>query len=273
MNRLVFDSDMPKICVPIVGQTETDIIKAGKELSSSIADLIEWRVDFFSGITDGELMKSALHQLRAVLGNKPLLFTLRTVSEGGELSVSFEEYAAVLRQAAKTGDVDYMDVEMFWGYRTEGKSSIFNDNCNIKSPETLAEEHCHNPVRDLVQELKQKVDVIGSYHDFEKTPCGDEITKRLLVMKYLGADIPKIAVMPQTKQDVLELMTATFRAKEAVPDTPVISMSMGALGSVSRVAGANFGSAVTFGCHGRASAPGQIPMEELHGILCKLSVS
>lgn len=272
MSRLVFDSDMPKICVPIVGQSQEEIIKIAKELKDSVADLIEWRMDFFSAIADSRSLENLLHELRETLGDKPLLSTLRTASEGGELPLSFEEYAAILRRVVNTKCVDYVDVEMFWGYRTEGCATAFYDNGQIKSPETIAEESCHNPVRNLVQEMKQKAAVIGSYHDFEKTPCGNEITKRLLVMKHLGVDIPKIAVMPQSRQDVLNLMTATLKAKEAMPDTPVISMSMGGLGAVSRVAGACFGSAVTFGCHGKASAPGQIPMEELRSILQSLRI-
>ncbi|MCH5266972.1 MAG: type I 3-dehydroquinate dehydratase [Lachnospiraceae bacterium] len=272
MNRLVFDSDMPKICVPIVGQTEAEIIKVAKELRKSIADLIEWRADFFQGISDVGLVKGLLRKLREALGDKRLLFTLRTASEGGEISPSFEEYAEILRHAVNTECVDYVDVEMFWGYRTQDAPSAFYDNCAIKLPEDIAKEPCHISVRNLVQELKGKADVIGSYHDFAKTPHGEEITKRLLVMKNMGASITKIAVMPQSKKDVLQLMTATLHAKEAMPDTPVISMSMGALGAVSRVAGANFGSAVTFGCCGETSAPGQIPVEELYDIMEKLRI-
>lgn len=272
MSHLVFESDMPKICVPIVGQTEMDIVKAGEELKNSIVDLIEWRGDFFSGITDGEQLKKILLQLRKVLGNKPLLFTLRTAFEGGEISLSFDEYADILKSAAKTGCIDYIDVEIFWGYREKNRNSDYYDLDKINFPKEIAEDSCHSPVRNLLQELQPKVEVIGSYHDFAKTPSVEEITSRLCVMKHLGASIPKIAVMPQTKKDVLNLMAATLQAKEALPDTPMISMSMGALGAVSRVAGANFGSAVTFGCYGKASAPGQIPIEQLHSILENLTI-
>ena len=40
-------------------------------------------------------------------------------------------------------------------------------------------------------------------------------------------------------------------------------MAMGNLGSISRIAGENFGSSVTFATIGAASAPGQFPIEEL----------
>ena len=48
---------------------------------------------------------------------------------------------------------------------------------------------------------------------------------------------------------------------------PVITMSMGDYGKVSRVAGKSFGSAMTFGCLGKASAPGQINVDDLRAIL------
>lgn len=264
VSRLVFDSDMPKICVPLVCQTEGDIVCAGKELAVCAADLIEWRADFFPALTDNETLKRVLRRLRESLDDMPLLFTIRTVCEGGEIALSFEEYAAILRSVAETGLVDYIDVEMFWGYRDNGNQTAFPGGC---IPQEAAADSCHDAVRNLVQDLREQVDVIGSYHDFGKTPPSAEITGRLLVMERLGASIPKMAVMPHTRQDVLDLMCATLRAKEALPDTPLITMSMGKLGAISRVAGASFGSAVTFGCQGRASAPGQIAVEQLRDML------
>lgn len=264
MGRLVFDSELPKICVPLVCQTEEEIVCVGKELAVCAADLIEWRADFYNTLTDAGAVQRVLRRLREVLGEKPLLFTIRTACEGGEIELSFEEYAAILRDVAVTGFVDYIDVEMFWGYRDNGNQAAFPDTC---TPQEAADDSCHDAVRDLVQDLREQVDVIGSYHDFEKTPPSVEITGRLLVMEKLGASIPKMAVMPHTRQDVLDLMCATLRAKEALPDTPLITMSMGALGAISRVAGSCFGSAVTFGCQGKASAPGQIELEQLQNML------
>ncbi len=85
-------------------------------------------------------------------------------------------------------------------------------------------------------------------------------------MQELGADIAKIAVMPESTQDVEVLMdaTATFTKYASVP---AIAMSMGELGLASRTTGERFGSAVTFGTAGKASAPGQLPATELKEIL------
>ena len=105
--------------------------------------------------------------------------------------------------------------------------------------------------------------VILSNHDFQKTPEKDEIIRRLRSMQELGGDVCKIAVMPNSRMDVLTLMEATLEMKEKWADRPLITMSMSGEGSISRLAGEFFGSALTFGTVGKASAPGQIPAPEL----------
>ena len=73
--------------------------------------------------------------------------------------------------------------------------------------------------------------------------------------------------MPEKKADVFTLMSATDDFVAENGNMSVITMSMGEAGKVSRVAGKSFGSAVTFGCLGKASAPGQINVDDLKFIL------
>jgi len=111
------------------------------------------------------------------------------------------------------------------------------------------------------------VAVVASNHDFDATPPKDEIVARLREMQELGADICKIAVMPRSTADVLTLLDATRTMHEDHADRPLITMSMGGLGVVSRIAGQVFGSAATFGMVGTASAPGQVDAGELRSAL------
>ena len=108
-----------------------------------------------------------------------------------------------------------------------------------------------------------EVKVVGSNHDFQATPSREEIIRRLVFMQELGVDIPKIAVMPQNKQDVLVLLSATEEMVREHDATPVVTMSMGPKGVISRIAGKVFGSAITFGTVGKASAPGQLEVSDL----------
>ena len=86
-------------------------------------------------------------------------------------------------------------------------------------------------------------------------------------MQQAGADLPKLAVMPRCRTDVLELLAATAEMADQHPETPVITMSMGTLGAVSRLAGEAFGSAMTFANPGQASAPGQVSLDIVNEVL------
>jgi 3-dehydroquinate dehydratase-1 len=117
--------------------------------------------------------------------------------------------------------------------------------------------------RPLITALQQEgVTVIASSHDFAKTDDRDTLLARFHRMDESGADILKMAVMPQTFENVADIMQVTSEMREET-EKPLISMSMGSLGSISRIAGENFGSAVTFATVGAASAPGQFPIREL----------
>ena len=71
---------------------------------------------------------------------------------------------------------------------------------------------------------------------------------------------------------VLELLAATAEMTDLHPETPVITMSMGALGGVSRLCGEAFGSAMTFANPGTASAPGQVPLDVVNAVLDSLAL-
>ena len=236
---------IPKICVPILGGTKESILKQAKELDTDAADFVEWRVDWFEEAADLERVKEILSDLRGVLQDMPLLFTFRTAKEGGKRSIGILEYAALNQTAAKTGDVDFIDVEAF----LDGKEEVEN---------IIKKAHEYG------------VKVIASNHDFKHTPKKEEIIRRLCQMQELGADIVKIAVMPKEKTDVFTLLSATDEMYTKYADRPIITMSMSQLGVMSRLCGEQFGSAVTFGCAGQASAPGQLTAAQLKTILSVL---
>lgn len=105
--------------------------------------------------------------------------------------------------------------------------------------------------------------VIGSHHRFDLTPSRQNMIWLLKTMEENGADIIKLAVMPRTEEDVRNLIEATNEAVCKELSHPAATMSMGNLGMSSRITGEKFGSSITFGCVGNASAPGQIPLETL----------
>ena len=232
---------VPKICVPIVGKTKEEILAAARSFENVALDVVEWRVDWFEGVFDFAQVEDVLKDLRPALGETPILFTFRTSKEGGEKAIEADAYAELNKKAAATGLVDLVDVEAFIGDTYVEKVVKTSHECGVK--------------------------VIASNHDFRKTPPKAELISRMRKMQELGADIPKIAVMPQSTEDVLTLLSATEEMRRCYADRPVITMSMAGTGVVSRMCGEVFGSALTFGAAGKVSAPGQIDVEELRTVL------
>ena len=241
VRNIEIGAGIPKICVPIVGVTREEILAAAETIKSTKADVVEWRVDWYEDIFDFAKTEETMKALREVLGETPILFTFRTSKEGGEKSIETETYVELNQNAAKTGLVDLVDVEAFTG---------------------------DDAVKAVVETAHANgVKVIASNHDFHKTPAKDEIVSRLRKMQELGADIPKIAVMPQNKKDVLTLLSATEEMASEYEDRPIITMSMSGTGVISRLCGEVFGSALTFGAVGKVSAPGQMGIEDLTTVL------
>ena len=112
---LKIGSGTPKICVPIVGKTSSEIMDAARALSEVKHDLVEWRVDWFENSTSSIDLLSVLTGLRNILEDTPLLFTFRTSAEGGETEIDKETYFKVNLNAIETGLIDLIDVELFMG--------------------------------------------------------------------------------------------------------------------------------------------------------------
>jgi 3-dehydroquinate dehydratase I len=241
IKNVVIGDGIPKICAPIVAKNKKEIIEEALSLANTNVDVVEWRVDWFEDVENIEKVKDVLKDLVPALNNTPLLFTFRTSKEGGEREINTKAYAELNKAIASTGLVDMVDVEAFTG------DEVVKD--------IIAGAHAVG------------VKVVASNHDFGKTPSKDDIIYRLRKMQDFGADIPKIAVMPNSVADVITLLDATRIMKEEYANRPIITMSMAGKGVISRLAGELFGSALTFGAAKKASAPGQINIEDLHGVL------
>ncbi|EOH6102462.1 type I 3-dehydroquinate dehydratase [Acinetobacter baumannii] len=230
-----------KTIVPITAKTKEQALAQAQVIANTAdADLAEFRIDLLSFASDTKQVIALGHELKKILGNKPMIATIRTKNEGGQLEISDADYGKTYQAYLKKPFMDWLDVEMF---------------------------HDQKVVSEIVQKAHQKkVLVVMSNHDFQKTPSQDEIEKRLLKQDQMGADVLKIAVMPKSKQDVFTLMNATLKVSQQTTK-PLLTMSMGQLGTISRVATANMGGSYSFGMIGQASAPGQIDVTKLKQIL------
>lgn len=173
---LVIGTGAPKIIVSLMAKDIASVKSEALAYREADFDILEWRVDHYADLSNVESVMAAAKILRETMPEKPLLFTFRSAKEGGEQAISTEAYIALNRAAIDSGLVDMIDLELFTG--------------DDQVKETVAYAHAHD------------VKVVMSNHDFHKTPEAEEIIARLRKMQSFDADIPKIALMPQSPDDL-----------------------------------------------------------------------
>jgi 3-dehydroquinate dehydratase-1 len=239
IRNTAFGGAKPLFCVPLVAKTRDDLAEQARTSQAVSPDLVEWRADHFGSLT-AEAMNDGMRLLREILGDTPLIYTLRIDKEGGAKAMPQEERAALIEAVLRSDYVDIVDVELCNG-------PAFLDR-------VIATAHAH------------KARVILSFHNFESTPSEAAILETIAAMQRQNADIAKVACMPREGGDVLRLLSATLTARRMFPALPLCTMSMAALGGLSRVAGFLYGSDMAFAVGQTASAPGQIPMADARAL-------
>ncbi len=232
--------DTPLICTPLVGRSHDAVLGEAATVVAKKPDSIEWRVDYFAEIGTTAAVLATARALREAVGELPVIFTRRSTREGGEpIPIDDDEVVRLYDAVAASRLVDFIDFEMG------------NDPEHIRRVRESTRAHSNR--------------LILSYHNFGYTPGFDFLVQRFLEAERLGADVAKVAVMPRDRRDVLTLLAATAEADDK-GSIPLISMSMGPLGSVTRMVGGVFGSSLSFAVGDTASAPGQIPIADLAAV-------
>ena len=232
---LEYGGSRPLFCVPLIPVDCAALEDQATVAAQLQPDLIEWRADYFREATAEALVRAA-GVLRRVAGDVAIIFTLRVRQEGGAQEQSQATRRELIEAVLRTRTIDILDLEL-------ANEAPFLDE-----------------VMPLARDCGARV--LLAMHNFAETPANDVLRGQIRAMRERGADIAKIAVMPQTPHDVLRLLQVTAAARSEWPDLPLATMSMGALGSVTRVAGFLYGSDMAFAVGKTASAPGQIPIQD-----------
>ena len=205
------------------------VVRAGREAG---VDCFEWRADSYPDLRDTDGMVQMGRALASAVPRNPLIFTFRSIGQGGCADMPGEDYVLLNRAIIEAGAADIVDIESRLG---------------------------DDAVRSLADFAKGNgVAVIVSHHDFEGTPPRDRMIAQLVRLQDLGADIPKLAVMAHNAADTLELLAATEEMSRVHARGPVLTMAMGCAGIITRLVGEEFGSALTFCALDEVSAPGQV---------------
>jgi 3-dehydroquinate dehydratase-1 len=168
-------------------------------------------------------LPAAGQQVKAKFTEQELIFTYRT-EDKAEKNISDTAYADLITQFA--GQFDYIDVEKF-----------------------------------SFPEIELPDNAIFSYHDFKRIP--DNLADILSDMTAAAPRLVKFAGLPRNQADVLRLMSETLALSEKYENQTFVTMAMGKLGKITRIASDSFGSRWTFAAVDTASAPGQLSLSDL----------
>ncbi len=232
---------VPLVCTPLVGRTAHAIGAELEAIAPKRPDVLEWRVDYFQEIGNAARVIEVGRMVREMAHGIPILFTRRSSLEGGEkIAITEDELLTVYEAMCASGCIDLIDYEL------------------ANPPENLRRVRAASRAHDVA--------LVASYHNFQATPPRDELVAKFVQAEREGADVAKVAVMPKSLDDVLVLLDATLQGSRQVR-LPLITMAMGPLGSLTRMVGGVFGSALTFAVGHSSSAPGQVPVDELRTVL------
>jgi 3-dehydroquinate dehydratase-1 len=235
--RPIAGGRLPLVCAPLVARAPGALLEEAAAVAARHPDLVEWRADLFEPIASADEVVEVARAIRAAVGEAPLIFTLRSAREGGNpVPIPPEQVVELYESVCSTGAADLVDFEL--GNAAESVRRV----------------------RDASR--RGGVKLILSHHDFDRTPASGAIHEKFMEAQRMGADVAKVAVMPRSLDDVLTLLAATLHADRQT-SIPLVGVSMGACGSLSRACGWMFGSAITYAVGQGSSAPGQMPVDDL----------
>ncbi|AKB23527.1 3-dehydroquinate dehydratase I [Methanosarcina sp. MTP4] len=234
-----FDLEKKAAVVAVINDSLSPL-ESSRKAAEMGADVLEIRLDLL-GIRDSGLAVEITGKIKAENG-LPLILTNRSSAEGGKWEGSEKERIEILK-------------ELLTSFSREGGV----DTADAVDIELSAGEKERSELISTAK--KQGKTVIVSFHDFSKTPSFQEMEKIIEEAFRAGADIAKLAVMPGSLQDILDLLRLTLNAREA--RRPVCTIAMGKLGKHTRVIAPLYGSVLSYASVESSAAPGQLQANEV----------
>lgn len=195
-------------------------------IKSLFVDILEIRVDQFKK-TDPVYVKDVIKKRKKI--GVSLILTIRSKEEGGQRDIS-----------------------------NKLKLKIFEENISLVNAVDI---ELKSPILSKVVKIarKNKKIVIVSWHNFKMTP-NDKMLKDILTKaKKNGAHLIKIAAKANKEEDLNRLMRFTMENKSK----NIITISLGEIGSISRLIFSCLGSLITYAYINKPSGLGQRTLEEL----------
>ncbi len=215
-------------------------LENSKKAAEKGADILEIRLDLL-GIRTPERAAEVIREIKAETGI-PIIVTSRSGAEGGKWDGEEEDRTGLLINLLSLKDgPDAIDIELSAGMKERNR---------------------------VIKAAKDReTAVIVSSHDFLKTPPLQNMRTIIEEMFLAGADIAKLAVMPLSVGDTLNLLRVTLDFKDA--GKSVCTIAMGSQGKHTRVVAPFYGSVLTYASieSNASAAPGQLPVDEVKKIM------
>jgi 3-dehydroquinate dehydratase-1 len=213
-----------KIAIPVMQKNKEDIISISKDYIKKGADFLELRIDGMVDVNSNTI-RETIEEIAF-----PIIATNRSKNEGGYFLGSERERINILKTCCDLEYVEYIDIE----FQTDPcLRNYILGKCRGAGVKTII-----------------------SFHDFEKTLPIDNLLSIVKEERSLG-DIAKIAVMPNNLEDTISVLAIMSHCDNT------IAISMGELGSYTRVIASKFNVPITFATGGDVTAPGQIDIETM----------
>ncbi len=225
----------PLICASVMEPSPRDFVEVS--LRAENADIIEVRADALEDPAPNKVRR-LLRKVNKATG-RDVILTVRPKGEGGAFKGPEEDRRSLLE--ACLGEARYVDLE-------------------LEMPSLV----------DTAKKARDaSTDIIVSHHNFQGTPAEEDMMAILKREHEAGADIAKLAVTANNMRDVLRLLGVTLSASQK---WRICTISMGKLGTLSRVAAPLLGSSLVYGYVSRPTAPGQLSVDEVKHVLEILGV-
>ncbi len=222
----------PAVCASILHE-DLDSMESGAEKAMARGvDLIELRLD---KLEDSKGWEKLLHR------DVPMIVTNRAKEEGGHFKGEERDRIRLLIEAIEAG-ATCIDIEL-------------------------------STAEDLRNEVLRKADkgetsTILSFHEFENVPPIKDLMKKGRKMEKVGCDFGKIIGFSNNSQEAVKMLDFLIQSSEDL-EIPLIAFAMGGKGKFTRLASTLLGSPFTYASMDEKTAPGQLSVSEVRGVLEK----
>lgn len=231
----LIDKSNPMICVPIRKTTRDEILDSALKIAHAGVPMVEWRADYYEGLMDNEAFMSTLSSLKGIFSNTIFLLTIRSSKEGGAIDIGEAGMNILLDKVSRGRYVDIIDLEYFY----------------YKDPDAL--------IRKI---QATGTSVILSHHDFIGGYTMEEIENKLVQMESADPDIVKLALSPQTEEELGMVKRITSK-RASKSTTPYIVVAMGEIGQDSRINPSEYGGCISFAAFDGDEEFGQLSYSQL----------